>query len=79
MVTLPASFPHIKVCDGGSSLTKVVDFTKVSFSRGPQRVRKPSTQLAVARNPNSGSDTVELEPASDGSPLLGMNCCDIIC
>ncbi|XP_078172032.1 4-hydroxy-3-methylbut-2-enyl diphosphate synthase [Carex rostrata] len=70
MATVPASFPHIKACDGGSRLTKIVDFTKVSFARGPQRVRKPSIKLSVARNPNSGSDTVELEPASDGSPLL---------
>ncbi|KAJ3675429.1 hypothetical protein LUZ60_004471 [Juncus effusus] len=70
---VPASFPHITTRDGSLNLAKSVDFTRARFlSKSLRRnvVRNPRTRLSVTRNPNSGSETVELEPASDGSPLL---------
>ena len=68
--TIPASFPSLKGRDSGLSFAKSVDFTKVAYVPNSQRRR--SQKVLVIKNLNSGSDTVELHPASEGSPLLGI-------
>ncbi|XP_072964435.1 4-hydroxy-3-methylbut-2-en-1-yl diphosphate synthase (ferredoxin), chloroplastic [Typha angustifolia] len=67
---VPASFPGLKTRDCSLSFAKSVDFTKVSCAPGPRRIKSPSTKVSAIRNSNPGSDTVELQPASSGSPLL---------
>ncbi|KAH6814051.1 4-hydroxy-3-methylbut-2-enyl diphosphate synthase [Perilla frutescens var. frutescens] len=66
---VPASFTGLKSRDHrGLGFAKSSDFVRVSDL---QRVKFGRTKVAVIRNSNKpGSETVELEPASEGSPLL---------
>ncbi|OVA10147.1 4-hydroxy-3-methylbut-2-en-1-yl diphosphate synthase [Macleaya cordata] len=67
---LPASFSGLKSKDNALSFTKSVDFVKVSSL---QRINKSHRTkiLSVIRNSNSdGSEVAQLQPASEGSPLL---------
>lgn len=68
--TVPASFTGLKSRDHqGISFAKSSDFVRVLDL---QRVKFRQTKVPLIRNSkNPGSETVELEPASDGSPLLG--------
>lgn len=69
--TIPASFPSLKGRDSGLSFAKSVDFAKVAYVPNSQkRKSRKFKAFSVLQNSNSGSDTVELQPASDGSPLL---------
>nr|AJA32313.1 chloroplast 1-hydroxy-2-methyl-2-(E)-butenyl-4-diphosphate synthase [Narcissus tazetta] len=68
---IPASFPSLKCRDLGLSFAKNVDFTKVAYVPNSQRRKFPNVKVfSVTMNSTSGSDTVELQPASEGSPLL---------
>lgn len=69
--TMPASFPGLKTRDPGFGFAKSVDFVKVSDMRRSMPGRR---RAFVVRNSNSGSDIAELQPASEGSPLLGIHC-----
>ncbi|XP_073311998.1 4-hydroxy-3-methylbut-2-en-1-yl diphosphate synthase (ferredoxin), chloroplastic-like [Primulina huaijiensis] len=67
--TVPASFTGLKSRDHhGLGFGKISDFIKVSDLR---RIKFRQTKVAVIKNSSSpASETVELEPASAGSPLL---------
>nr|UYR28642.1 1-hydroxy-2-methyl-2-(E)-butenyl-4-diphosphate synthase [Andrographis alata] len=67
--SIPASFTSIRSKDHHDvGFAKSLDFVRVS---NLQRVKFRRRRVAVIRNvANPGSETVELEPASDGSPLL---------
>ncbi|XP_043700619.1 4-hydroxy-3-methylbut-2-en-1-yl diphosphate synthase (ferredoxin), chloroplastic [Telopea speciosissima] len=65
--TVPASFSGFKTTDNGLSFTKSVNFMKVSDLRRPKYLR---TKVLVIRNSNLGPEIAEMQPASEGSPLL---------
>ncbi|XP_008807336.1 4-hydroxy-3-methylbut-2-en-1-yl diphosphate synthase (ferredoxin), chloroplastic [Phoenix dactylifera] len=67
--TVPA-FPGLKTRDCGLSFAKSIDFARVSCVPGPQRLKFRRAKVPVMRNAISGSDTVQMQPASEGSPLL---------
>lgn len=68
---VPASFTGLKSRDHcGLGFGKSSDFVRVSDL---QRVKFGRSKVAVIRNSNNpSSETVELKPASEGSPLLGI-------
>lgn len=66
--TVPAC-PGPKTGDCGLSFAKSIDFARVSCVRGPQRLKFRRAKAPVMRNAISGSDTVQTQPASEGSPL----------
>jgi len=68
----PASLPHVRVRDGGVGFTRSVDFAKVlsTPSAGTMRTSSSRGRALVAKSSSTGSETVELEPSSEGSPLL---------
>lgn len=72
----PAPLPHVRVRDGGIGFTRSVDFAKVLSVPGVGTTRTGSSRgrALVAKSSSAGSDTMELEPSSEGSPLLGMIC-----
>lgn len=69
--TIPASFPSLKSRDSRLSFAKSVDFTKVAYVPNSRRKCSKIKSFSVVNSSSSGSDTAELEPASEGSPLLG--------
>ncbi|KAA8550404.1 hypothetical protein F0562_002088 [Nyssa sinensis] len=64
---VPASFTGLKSRDHGLGFAKSMDFVRVSDL---QRVKFRRTKVSVIRNSNPGSEIAELQPASEGSPLL---------
>jgi len=70
----PASLPHVRVRDGGIGFTRSVDFAKVLSVPGVGTMRTGYSRgrALVVKSSSTGSDTMELEPSSEGSPLLGM-------
>ncbi|KAF8663069.1 hypothetical protein HU200_055663 [Digitaria exilis] len=58
--------------DGGIRFTRSVDFAKVLSIPGDGTMRTGSSRgrVLVAKSSSTGSDTMELEPSSEGSPLL---------
>ena len=66
---VPASFMGLKSMDNGLGFAKTSDFIKVSDVK---RVKFHRTKISVIKNSNPGSDIAELQPASEGSPLLGI-------
>lgn len=67
--TVPASFSALRTRDSSLGFAKSVDFVRVSDLR---RIKSGRTKVSVIRNQNPGQDIAELQPASPGSPLLGM-------
>lgn len=66
--TVPASFPGLKSRDSGLGFAKSMDFVRVCDFR---KFRSGRRRFTVIRNSsNSSSDIAELQPASEGSPLL---------
>lgn len=61
---VPISFAGLKSRENGLGFGKNVDFVRVSDL---QRVKSRRTKVSVIRN----SSSVEVQPASEGSPLLG--------
>lgn len=68
--TVPASFTGLKSNENGLGFAKSMNFIRVSDL---QRVKFRRTKFSVIRNANPGQETIELQPASEGSPLLGMH------
>ncbi|CAL4886847.1 unnamed protein product [Urochloa decumbens] len=68
----PAPLPHVRVRDGGIGFTRSVDFAKVLSVPGIGTTRTSSLRgrALVAKSSSTGSDTMELESSSEGSPLL---------
>ncbi|KAK1373607.1 GcpE domain-containing protein [Heracleum sosnowskyi] len=64
---VPTTFTSLKSKDQGLGFTRNVEFIKVSEL---DRVKFRRTKVCVIRNSGSGSEIVELQPASEGSPLL---------
>lgn len=67
---VPASFLGLKSRESSLGFAKSFDFVKVSDLK---RVNYGRKKISVIRNSNSGSDIAELQPASEGSTLLGIN------
>jgi (E)-4-hydroxy-3-methylbut-2-enyl-diphosphate synthase len=68
----PAPLPHVRVRDGGIGFTRSVDFAKILSVPATLRVGSSRGRVLVAKSSSTGSDTMELEPSSEGSPLLGI-------
>ena len=68
----PAPLPHVRVRGGGIGFTRSVDFAKVLSVPGALRTGSSRARALVVRSSSAESDTMELEPASEGSPLLGI-------
>ncbi|PWZ20355.1 hypothetical protein Zm00014a_001110 [Zea mays] len=68
----PAPLPHVRVRHGGVGFTRSVDFAKVLSAPGAGTMRASSSRgrALVAKSSSTGSETMELEPSSEGSPLL---------
>lgn len=64
---VPASFTALKSRDQGLGFGKTTDFVRISDLK---RINFRRTKAFVIKNSNPVSDTAELEPASEGSPLL---------
>ncbi|XP_075112410.1 4-hydroxy-3-methylbut-2-en-1-yl diphosphate synthase (ferredoxin), chloroplastic-like [Nicotiana tabacum] len=64
---VPASFTGLKSRENGVGFAKSMDFVRVSDL---QRVMFRRTKVSVIRNANPGPETINLQPASEGSPLL---------
>ncbi|PKI62612.1 hypothetical protein CRG98_017034, partial [Punica granatum] len=65
--TVPASFMGLKGRESGLGFAKSVDFVRVS---DVQRVKSQRKRIAVIRNSTPNPEITQLEPASEGSPLL---------
>jgi hypothetical protein len=68
--TVPATFSSLRTCDSGLGFGKSVDFVRVSDLKTMKSVRR---KVSIIRNSNPSQDIAELQPASKGSQLLGMN------
>lgn len=75
--TVPSSMAGmtgLRTVDRSLGFVKSVDFTRIAYAPEQQRMKPRRRIASVIRNSSkSGSDIVELEPASEGSPLLGTN------
>lgn len=60
---VPASFSGLKMRESSLGFGKSVDFVR-NCDRGRKRI-------SMIQNSNTGPEIVELQPASEGSPLLG--------
>lgn len=69
--TVLASISGLKTSDQGLSFGKSVDFVKVTCLPA-QKNKCRGDYVSVIRNSKPGPETVELQPASEGSPLLGI-------
>ena len=67
---VPTTFTSVKSKGHGLGFTRNVEFVKVSEM---DRVKFRRTKVSLIRNSSSGSEIVELQPASEGSPLLGIS------
>nr|ADX06907.1 1-hydroxy-2-methyl-2-(E)-butenyl-4-diphosphate synthase [Rauvolfia verticillata] len=65
--TVPASFTGLKSGENGLGFAKSIDFVRVSDLR---RVKFLRAKVSVIKNSNPGPETLELQPASEGSQLL---------
>ncbi|PKA59219.1 4-hydroxy-3-methylbut-2-en-1-yl diphosphate synthase, chloroplastic [Apostasia shenzhenica] len=68
--TISASFPSLGSKGFGLSFANSIDFAKVLPVPDNRRTRARRSKVLVIKNSSSGSDTVELQPASEGSSLL---------
>ena len=56
----------------GLGFAKTVNFTKIIPTSNSRKHRCLKSNVQRIVNSSSGSDTVELQPSSEGSPLLGI-------
>lgn len=71
--TISVSFPTLNSRCSGLSYSESVDFTKVAYVPNSRRSKSSRIKrLSVTNSSNSGSDTFELQPVSDGSLPLGI-------
>lgn len=66
---MPASFMGLNGRESGLGFGKSVDFVRISDVHRSSSRRK---KMSVIRNSTPNSEITQLEPASEGSPLLGM-------
>lgn len=69
--TVPASISALKTRDHGLSFARSVDFVKVTCLPS-QKIKSQRDNISVIRNSKQGPETIELQSASEGSPLLGI-------
>ncbi|KAI3983359.1 hypothetical protein MKX01_013426 [Papaver californicum] len=68
---IPTSFTGLMSKDNALSFTKSVDFVKVSSLQRVNKSLRGKKNVSVIRNSTSdGYDVAQLQPASEGSPLL---------
>lgn len=65
---IQAPICHVRTKDCELSFAKSMDFVKISNIK---RVKSPRSKHLVIKSSNQGSDIAELQPASEGSSLLG--------
>lgn len=70
---LPAPVSGVKIPDSKLGFGKSMNLVRICDLRS---IRSARRRVSVIRNSNQGSDLAELQPASEGSPLLG-NCKEI--
>jgi (E)-4-hydroxy-3-methylbut-2-enyl-diphosphate synthase len=68
--TIPASFISLRRCDSGLGFGKNIYFVRVSDLK---RMNSARRKVSIIRSSNPSQDIAELQPASKGSQLLGMN------
>ncbi|KAL0918444.1 hypothetical protein M5K25_010453 [Dendrobium thyrsiflorum] len=68
--TISTCFPTLKGTDYSLSFAKTVDFAKIAGDPNSKKSWHCKSKVFVIRNSSSGSETVELQPAPEGSPLL---------
>lgn len=68
----PASFSGMKARDYSLNRERSVDFVKVKCLPNSRRIKPHKVRVFTVKNSNPGQETVELQPASEGSPLLGI-------
>lgn len=66
---VPASFTGLKTRDSSLGFGKSMDFVRVCDLK---RIKSGRKKISIIRNSNPGPEMVELQPASEGSPLLGI-------
>jgi len=66
---LPAPVSGIKIPDSKVGFGKSMNLVRICDVRSLRSARR---RVSVIRNSNQGSDLAELQPASEGSPLLGI-------
>ena len=66
---VPASFSGLKGRDTSFGFAKSMNFVRVCDLK---RIKSGRTRISVIRNQNPGPDIAELQPATEGSPLLGI-------
>ncbi|OMO91467.1 4-hydroxy-3-methylbut-2-en-1-yl diphosphate synthase, chloroplastic-like protein [Corchorus olitorius] len=66
---VPASFSGLKGRDSSMGYAKSMDFVRVCDLK---RVKSGRTRISVLRSQNPSPDIAEMQPASEGSPLLGI-------
>ncbi|KAF2284660.1 hypothetical protein GH714_028876 [Hevea brasiliensis] len=64
---VPASFTGLKTRDSSLGFGKSMDFVRVCDLK---RIKSGRKKISMIRNSNPGPEMVELQPASEGSPLL---------
>lgn len=65
---VPASISGLNSRDPIIGFAKNVDFLRINDLK---RTKSHRVKVSVIRNSNPGPETVQLEQASEGSPLLG--------
>lgn len=68
---VPVSFPGLnpKMKESGLGFGKSMDFVRICDLK---KIKSGRKKISMIRNSNPGPETVELQPASEGSPLLGI-------
>ncbi|XP_057454741.1 4-hydroxy-3-methylbut-2-en-1-yl diphosphate synthase (ferredoxin), chloroplastic isoform X2 [Lotus japonicus] len=64
---VPASFTNVKTWNSNLGFAKSIDFVRVADLKS---IKSARTKVSIIRNSNPGQDIAELQPASEGSPLL---------
>ncbi|ERN09906.1 hypothetical protein AMTR_s00013p00159980 [Amborella trichopoda] len=67
--TVPPSLSSLKRSNCRLSFSNGVGYAKIRVTCNLQRIRSRKNRVLVMKN--FGSETVELQPVSDGSPLPG--------
>ena len=67
---VPTTFSTLKTWDSSLGFAKNIDFVRVSDMKSMKSSARK--RVSIIRNSNPGQDIAELQPASPGSPLLGM-------
>lgn len=65
---VPASFSGLKMRESSLGFGKRVDFVRICDTK---RIKSGRKRISMIQNSNTGPGIVELQPASEGSPLLG--------